>query len=216
MNALLWPSLYLFVWLVHLWAAWIRRQGLQRATKPLLLLLLLCWYATEAASFSYLVSAALVAGLAGDVLLMYEDRGQGFFLGGLAAFLAGHLLYVAAFVQTLPSPFTPPAWLWGLLLLPVLPGIAVYRIIRQNATGMRPACLAYITVIACMSMAAMLAAWAHPGPLAMLPVLGATLFLCSDTALALGKFRIKPFSDAFIMATYGLAQALLCAWFIQV
>ncbi len=216
MNALLWPSLYAIVWLVHLWAAHMRKTGLQRATKPMLLPLLLCWYATSAGSFSPLVFTALLAGLAGDVLLMSEQRRPDLFLAGLAAFLTGHLLYVAAFVRTLPSPFMPPAWLWVLLLLPALIGIAVYRIIRKNATGMRPACIAYITVIAGMSMASMLAAWAHPGPYALLPVLGAALFLCSDTALALEKFHVRPFSDAFIMATYGLAQALLCFWFIRV
>ena len=214
MKDLIWPILFLIVWLLHLWAAHAGHMRLQRVTKPMLLALLLCWYTLEASSFSPLVFLALLAGLAGDVLLMYEDRAQAFFLVGLAAFLGGHALYVAAFLRTLPLPLQPPAWLLLPLLLPLIMGVTIYRIIRKGATGMRPACLAYIAVIACMNMTAILAAWAHPGPIAMLPVLGAVLFLCSDTALALGKFHVKPFTDAFIMATYGLAQALLCTWFI--
>lgn len=220
---LFWPAVFLPTWLLHLWSAHRHYGRLQRATKPLLLLLLLVWYLTGSPAPRAVVWLALALGLAGDVLLMLPECITGkqtshtkdtLFLAGLGAFLAGHVAYCAAFLGMSGSRGLPPPWVFFVMLLPILAGIWVYQNIHACASEPRPVLVAYICVIAGMNMAAILAAWANPGPFSLLPILGGLLFLVSDAALSLSRYRVRSFSDTFVMATYGLAQALLTGWFI--
>lgn len=213
-----WPVMFLPAWMIHLWSASQHRVVLQHATKPMLLLLLIAWYLQGSPAPRPVVATALVCGLAGDVLLMLPEclkRGQTpLFLAGLGAFLAGHLAYVAAFLSLTKFPSLPPLWLLAPMLLPVVAGLLIYRRIRTHASEPRPALVGYICVIVGMNGAAMLAAWSNPGMFALLPVAGALLFLVSDSALSLTRYGVRAFTDTFVMATYGLAQALLTCWFI--
>ena len=220
---LFWPAVFLPTWLLHLWSAHRHYGRLQRATKPLLLLLLLVWYFTGSPTPRAVVWLALLMGLAGDVLLMLPEClagthapvvGENLFLAGLGAFLAGHVAYGAAFLGMSGSRGLPAPWVFLVMLVPVLAGIWVYHSIHTCASEPRPVLIAYICVIAGMNMAAILAAWANPGPYSLLPILGGLLFLVSDAALSLSRYGVRSFSDTFVMATYGLAQALLTGWFI--
>lgn len=218
-----WPVMFLPAWVLHLWSAHHHQVMLQRATKPLLLFLLLGWYLTGSGNPRFTVVLALLFGLMGDVLLMLPEclentrfrHGQTpLFLAGLGAFLAGHLAYTSAFLGMAYGKGWPPAWLFLCMILPMIAGVLVYRGIRGKASEPRPVLVAYICVIVGMNMAAMTAAWANPSPSSLLPVVGALLFLLSDTALSLTRYGVRAFTDTFVMATYGLAQALLTGWFI--
>lgn len=227
-----WPVVFVPAWLLHLWSAHRHHVRLQRATKPVLLLLLLLWYLTGAGRTSWFVVFALLFGLAGDVLLMLPDcpadppgrqsvpagaqkSRERLFLAGLGAFLAGHVAYILAFLSTAGRQGFPPVWLLLGMTLPLLIGFRVYLGIRGAASEPKPVLIAYILVIAGMTMAAMLAAWSNPDAFSPVPVLGALLFLLSDTALSFTRYGIRAFTDTFVMATYGLAQALLTGWFIH-
>lgn len=69
-----------------------------------LMFVIVGFYGKKAAgsSFAGLIFAGLVLGMAGDILLnlrfVFEKSGQKIFLAGIAAFLAGHILYLAALV----------------------------------------------------------------------------------------------------------------------
>lgn len=145
--------------------------------------------------------AALVLSLAGDVFLLGDDR---WFVPGLASFLVGHGAYIGGFVAA-------PTWRWwaaGVALVPV--AIVVATAGRRIVAGARSAderlvgpVAAYLTVISAMLIAAAAAgnAWA---------VIGATLFVVSDTILGWNRFvHASPSLAPAIMITYHLAQAAL-------
>jgi uncharacterized membrane protein YhhN len=141
--------------------------------------------------------AALVASLAGDVLLMLP---RDLFVGGLAAFLVAHVCYVAGFWTDAP----------GLLELLVAAAVTVVIVVplARRILGalagepeLRPPVGAYIAVIS-----AMLASALASGN--VVAAAGAALFVASDSMIAWNRF-VRPFPAApvAIMVTYHLGQA---------
>ena len=118
---------------------------------------------------------ALVGSLAGDVLLLPPGR----LLPGLVAFLLGHLAYIVAFAQ-LPGS---PAWLLLGVAVALVVAATVGRILVKAAAGqgMGAPVAAYLAVISLMAIAA-----TRTGMPAA--VLGAWLFVASDTMLGWGQF----------------------------
>ena len=90
------------------WAVWHQRHDVERLAKPAamvgLLTVALLAGATDSTAGRWLV-LALLLGLVGDVLLLEDTPSR--FVGGLAAFLVGHLAYVASFVAV---GLDRPAW----------------------------------------------------------------------------------------------------------
>jgi uncharacterized membrane protein YhhN len=147
------------------------------------------------------VLLALLLGLVGDVLLL---PGPDRFVPGLVAFLLGHLAWVAACV-TVGLDHLALGWV-GVAVLAV--ALVVGRRILPGAhehggAALAVAVAAYMLVIGAMAVAG----WATG---IVLVGLGATLFVASDTVLAMGRFvHEQPWTRPVVMVTYHLAQALL-------
>lgn len=200
-----WLAVFVVVLGLNVEATARGRRALAWVTKPLLTLSLLAFYAGAAPRLDALVMAALVAGLAGDVLLQAAARGP-WFLFGLVAFLGGHLAYGAAFL--VPGVGVLAWW----MVLPALGFVAVGVVVsRRLAPGLGAARLpvmVYLVVIVGMAVASVTAV-GRSGPLGWVAVAGAALFVASDTLIALARFGGAPPRPALVMATYGLAQLLL-------
>ena len=147
---------------------------------------------------------ALALGLVGDVALL--GSGLGRFRLGLAAFLLGHLGYVACFASLgLPAP----AWSWlGLVVLggtllatrQVLP--ATYRL---DGPALAVPVAAYTLVIGAMLLCGW---WTGLGLVAA----GASVFVVSDATLAVDRFvGPLPRAHLVVMVTYHVGQALITA-----
>jgi uncharacterized membrane protein YhhN len=145
--------------------------------------------------------AALVASLAGDVLLMLP---RDLFVFGLGAFLVGHVLYVVGFWTDPPGALELVV---AVVIVIALVGPLAVRIVRSlgDEPSLRPPVLAYIGVIS-----AMLASALASGN--VLAACGAALFVASDSMIAWNRF-VRPFPAAAvaIMVTYHLGQAGLVA-----
>jgi uncharacterized membrane protein YhhN len=144
--------------------------------------------------------AALLASLAGDVLLMLPgDR----FEAGLVAFLVAHLAYVAGF---LADEHHVVPLLAGLVVVGAALGTAGRVVVR--AAGRRSARLvgpvaAYAAVLSAM----VVAGWSTGEAAALV---GTSLFLASDGLLAWGRFVAPaPGGRVAVHATYHAAQAAL-------
>lgn len=149
---------------------------------------------------------ALLLGTAGDVLLLGDSERR--FLGGLGAFLVGHLAYVACFA-TLGISIS--WWLAGgaaALAGALVTGRAVLpATLRSGGIGLTAPVAAYMLVIAAM----LVTAW---GTGLALVAAGAAVFVASDTVLALDRFArprdwVAPWPHVAVMVTYHLGQALV-------
>jgi uncharacterized membrane protein YhhN len=189
------------------WAVWHQRHDVERLAKPAamvgLLSVALLAGATDSTAGRWLV-LALLLGLVGDVFLLEDTSNR--FVGGLTAFLVGHLAYVASFLTVgLDRPAL--GWLGVLVLLValvvgrrILPGA-----VTDGGVGLGVAVGVYMAVIGAMAVTG----WATGRPLVGL---GATLFVVSDTVLAMGRFvQARRWTSVVVMVTYHLAQALIVA-----
>jgi uncharacterized membrane protein YhhN len=174
--------------------------------KPATTLALLAIAAREPRPISSRYRALIVLGLAwslaGDILLMLpQDR----FLPGLVSFLVAHLCYIVAFARTGGGVRDPIA---GTAVAVV--ALAMLAILWPGLGELRIPVVAYVAVIATMAWQAV-ARWRHlhSGDAAHAAA-GAVLFLASDSALAIRRFRGE-FAGATIvvLGTYWVAQYLI-------
>ena len=150
------------------------------------------------------VLAALVLSWIGDVLLLSKRSGP--FLGGLASFLLGHIVFGIAFVLR----GTDHLWALAALAILVVPALIVDRWLRPHVPAdMKIPVRAYIVVITCMLALAIGTSGAGATPL----ILGGALaFYLSDLSVARDRF----IREALINRLWGLplyygAQLLLAS-----
>jgi uncharacterized membrane protein YhhN len=145
--------------------------------------------------------AALALGMAGDVFLMLpRDR----FVAGLAAFLVGHLAYIAGFHAAGVPVGTTALWL-AVLLVPV--SLALVAIIRGARRAGKPALAGPIMVYALVISTMAASALAGRSPLA---AGGALLFIASDGLIGFRRFvGNRRGMGLGVIVTYHLGQAAL-------
>lgn len=185
------------------WASRLRHsRRLEYVCKPSalagLLVVALLLDPTDPARRAWFV-AALAFSLAGDVLLMLpSDR----FVAGLAAFLVGHLCYLAGFWTDGPAAaaLAAAAVVVALLVVPV--AVRLLRALRgEDRRPLRAPVAAYVVVISLMLATALATG-------EVLAAAGAALFVLSDTLIAWDRF-VTPlrWAPVAIMVTYHLGQA---------
>ena len=153
-----------------------------------------------------LVLTALILGLVGDVCLGLP--GLTAFRVGLAAFLAGHILYILAFtILTRRADWINPVN----ILIIVISGF-VYWWLLPNLGKMLVPVTFYIVVISVM-VAAAWAAFRNPGVRrtgAWFILIGAVLFYASDIFVANQRFVTEQYYNRLIgLPLYYTAQFLL-------
>ena len=211
----IWKSIFIAVSVIQLAALIFNWPTLVFATKPLLMPALAAWLLAETRPGRFLRGAWL-AGLAfstlGDVLLMMKAEGKGeiFFILGLGAFLLAHVFYIGGlwFLLNGKKGFLRLNPLWAapfvLYLLALLgwlwPGIPA---------GLHLPVGAYGIVITTMALSVMQLRTHIPNPVFGIMMLGAAMFVLSDSLLAMGKFGGVATGSISIMATYIIGQALL-------
>ena len=173
---------------------------METITKPLVTLLVIALASVLRTSFPatrWWVLAGLVACLIGDVLLLpLIDN----FVGGLGAFLIGHVLFGVA-VLSRPHGH----WVWAMLaVVPVVLivgrfGPPIVSGARTKAAALGIAVAAYLVVIASMALMVALTG-------SQIAMVGAALFVVSDTLLGFDLFsRSVSWARVGIMITYHLA-----------
>lgn len=176
------------------------------AFKPLTTLLVIAYASRrgrDAPLQRRLIHLGLVLSLAGDVALLWPQRG---FLPGLVAFLLAHLAYIAAFCVPVRLAARPLAFAAYALV-----AVAILSLLWSGVPGaLRAPVVAYVVCLATMAAQALVWWRASPpgdtGP-ARWAALGGLLFMTSDSLLAINKFgSALPLAPLSILATYWLAQ----------
>lgn len=181
--------------------------------KPLTLLIAIFLVATDmpvpgtSRSLKPLLLSALLASLAGDVLLMLPGK---HFIAGLASFLVAHLFYIAL----LKRGSGPARWFPSRMALAVTLGFGaiMYAVLWSGLRDpvLAGAVAAYVVVIALMAAQAIGRATVSRNRSATLVAVGACFFMFSDALLALNRFvQPLPMAGLWVLATYYVAQILL-------
>lgn len=199
--------------ILELVALTVGLPSLHQAVKPQLMFCLLGYYLASSSQRSVVFIWALVFCWAGDVLLMFQDQQELYFIGGLVAFLTGHVLYILAYrkfqsedtsaglMATQKMRFSFPI---------ILAGTGLIAILFPTLGTLKLPVMVYAVVLMLMVMAALFR-YGRTTPKSFWMIFaGAVLFMVSDSALALNKFY-SPFaySGPLIMLTYISAQYLI-------
>jgi len=154
-----------------------------------------------------LLVLALVFSALGDYFLAFD--GDKNFVRGLASFLTGHIFYVICFAYLITPESASIANKIGGAVILVLFAIGIFSWLRPGLGDMKIPVAAYVTVISLMGVTAILApffgGWV---------VLGAILFMLSDSLIAADRFKeplayVAPYIGEAIWGTYIVAQYLI-------
>ena len=189
--------------LVDWWSRLRHLTKVENISKPLTTALIIAIAATSGAANDRLVPSLVGLGLCliGDVALMsIIDK----FVVGLGAFLLGHLAFVVAFVNIgLESGTLAGLAIVLSALLVTSLGLAIVRGATMRDTALRRPVLAYLAIISVMAVFA----WATANAWI---IVGATLFVISDTVLGWRQFvRERRWMPVTVMMTYHGAIACL-------
>lgn len=163
---------------------------------PMVLLLILALATPLSTRYKTILTVGLLFCAIGDYTLQW-------FLIGLSSFLIGHVFYIAAF-RSVQFAKTPLPVKIGLLLYGLLMATWLATTLWQRGeTILAVAVCAYIAIILCMG-------WTSFRTAQPLAISGATLFIVSDSVLAVNRFIMDvAFAHEIIMFTYYGAQLLL-------
>ena len=187
--------------------------SLRLYSKPLLMPLLVAAYVSQV-GFRGRHQRLLLAGLSlswlGDVLLMFDGRSSGFFMGGLSAFLLAHLAYIAYFLGIRSDRASYLKSRPVMLLVVVVYVIELLYILWPRLGGMRLPVTVYAIVIGSMLACALWQYGRLENRTAWTFIAGAMLFVISDSLLAINRFaHPTPAGGPLVMATYCMAQFML-------
>lgn len=175
-------------------------SGWRFYTKPFLIPILIVYYRWNADKSNYLFIVGLILSFFGDLFLMFK----GGFISGLSSFLLAHILYILSFRAYFQKK--------NFYILPLI-GIFVmglFGFLFPHLGPMKIPVLAYAITIGTMLYVAL-------GTTNKLLILGATLFVLSDSILAINLFyKHSIIGSLGVMFTYVMAQYMLVRGMINI
>lgn len=177
--------------------------------KPFLLLFLIS-AVTIADSFSSkkTLLIALSFSLLGDIILMFADKGELFFILGIGAFLIAQIVYIILFrKQKTTNTITNKTLFWFGTIVIVSYFFILINTLYSKLGPLKIPVIVYGSVITTMLFTAFqgFLKWKKTG--SCFVFIGALFFVMSDSFLAFNKFYTPIYqSDFFIMSTYIVAQ----------
>ena len=172
--------------------------------KPLTTILI-AGIALQAADTPYRdwIVAGLLLSMIGDICLMFH--GNAAFIGGLSSFMLAHLVFMWAFVHDQPLAAVP---VWAAAY--VVYGIAFSVVLLPRAGSLKLPVLLYGAVLMAMAITASIRSVQVDDASGGFALIGASLFVLSDSALGARKF-IGPYRGAqgLILSTYWAAIGLI-------
>jgi len=164
---------------------------------PMILVLLIAFLSNNLAkTYKTFVLIALIFCAIGDYTIQW-------FIFGLISFLIGHLFYIRAFLSTNEQKVPSIAKILLVAYGIVMAFIILSAVIQTGNIVMAIAVFCYITVILTMG-------WTAFRTKSKLAIIGACLFIISDSVLAINKFVLSvDYSHQLIMSTYYCAQIFI-------
>jgi len=207
-----WIVFFVVVLAADIMGILLSNQLIQLITKPLIIPALGGYFFSSTRATAHplkkCIFLALFFSWAGDLFLLFVGKDSLFFLLGLSSFLIAHIFYIIFFhgvrvIEAIKSRIIP------LLIVAVYYTTLIF-FLSPYLHDMKLPVRIYGVVISFMFMLAMHMLFLKNRKIGLLMMLGALLFVISDSALAIDKFY-QSFEGVgvIIMVTYGLAQLLI-------
>ena len=202
--------LFCIISLIEISLVALGQQEFRIYSKPLIIPLLgLVYLQSTPRSKPFFQDAVLIALLfswVGDILLQLE----GLFVPGLLAFLTAHIFYIVFFMRTV-SQSDSFFKLRPVMIIAVIAYLIELMYLLWPTLGeMKVPVLFYGITISTMLSAAFWQYQKLENKTALYFIIGASLFVLSDSLLAVDKFRSSfSFAGISIMSTYILAQLFI-------
>jgi uncharacterized membrane protein YhhN len=188
-------------------------KKLEIITKPLLMPLLVLYYIFQLnfLGLDWLIILALIGGLIGDIFLIREDDDNAF-LGGMLAFLLGHIFYIISFLITAGANLGRFPILGLILVGPVILNLLLaFPKFKDHLGDFKIPVMVYMGAILTMHITTILrlAVYDFLNPSFYLVWLGSVFFVLSDSIIATRAFNKEidfPGRAIIPMITYVLAQ----------
>lgn len=212
MDTRIWNWLYFIDLAAELVAINNNWSFLRFFTKPLLTALLLARFTTTSKAFiagRNSIIAALVFSWLGDTALLLEDKAAIYFMAGLASFLFAHVAYILFFLQVRARRQKQPMNTMVVASVAAY-GAALFSLLKPGLGSLQVPVLVYALALCTMAVLALHAFPRGTSKARWYCIAGASLFVISDSALAVNKFRYPfPGAGVTVMLTYALAQYAL-------
>jgi uncharacterized membrane protein YhhN len=154
---------------------------------------------------------ALTLSWIGDIILMFADNGEIYFIAGLIAFLLSHVSYIILFSKQLKIYLKKSKILFWIGVTTIAFYLIVMMLILLPSLGdLKIPVFLYALTISIMLLFALKGFMNWHKPASIYILIGAIIFVASDSILAFDKFYASlQYSSFLIMATYLLAQYLI-------
>ncbi len=178
--------------------------------KPAILISLISFFWNSSRHLAFrtrlITLAALCCSLIGDILLMFVEVSDYFFIGGLVAFLIAHMMYILVFLEKRKLDKSIGLYMSFLIIY----AIGLFAILKNGLGEMLIPVIFYIMIILAMATTAFMRKNNVNKLSFNLVLIGAILFVISDSLLAINKFYLPfKFANTGIMITYALAQLFI-------
>ena len=203
---------YLTVGLIYIGILLFNQDEIAWFLKPVLLpFLILGVYFSGSFPSKKLLLVALSFSWIGDIILLFAERDELFFIAGLIAFLISHIVYILLFNKQLKYKNRKnKAVFWIGVTSIIMYLIVMVSILLPRLGDLTMPVFVYALVISTMLLFAFkgFLTWEEPGNWFVL--IGAIAFVSSDSILAFNKFYAPIVMSSFlIMVTYLIAQYLI-------
>lgn len=191
---------------------------LQFISKPLLIPVLMYWLYKNSAGIpgKHLLLTGLFFSWLGDVFLLFEYKISGFFIAGLICFLITHILYIRYFLSIRSENGSLLKKNPALIVAVTGYGIALVYLLFPHLGELTIPVMVYAAVICIMLLCSLHIYHKVNAAAAKSFIFGATLFVISDSVLAVNKFyTVLPLGGVLIMLTYCAAQFFIVKGFLK-
>jgi uncharacterized membrane protein YhhN len=212
MKNVIFFKIYIAFSTIYLLILYLGYESLDCFLKPALIpLLILGVYFSKKFRTQNILLTALLFSWIGDVVLLFADIAEIYFILGLVSFLISHLLYLVLFNKQIKEKIKRNAVIF--MIGSILIGcylIGMLSVLLPSLGDLKIPVVVYASIISIMLLFAYngLLIWKKPAN--QFVFLGALFFVISDSILALNKFHTPIKKSSFIiMLTYLVAQYLI-------
>jgi len=202
-------SIYIGFSIFYLVITALNQEAIARFLKPFLLpLLLVAVYNSPAFTTKKLLLTALTFSWIGDVILLFADKGEIYFILGLVAFLVSHVFYIVLFSkQSISKTINNKISFGAGTSLILLYFFGMITTLGPQLGPLTVPVVIYAVVISTMLFYALKGSFQWNAIPYQSVLIGAIFFISSDSILAFNKFdQPIPQASFLIMITYLAAQ----------